>query len=743
MSVSRKNEGTICSGQTAVMRLLTQSNERPSTDMRSNTVRFSKGCQPMTHRRITAMTLTILIAIGTGATTCFASDTTPATTTDPAKQTNRVYHSIPADAFFVAYVRDVDEALTQPLLEPIFQEAPEAKPVFTALTDAFDGPLAVSISGTPIMPFLWRFAILTQTNLDDVTFSERLGTLATAWNASPLSVMGSLTYVAGEVDRILFAGPASFSVDVIHRDDLIIATTLVGFDQWLQTAPPEGLFANKAEWGRMNNGLSPAPAAFAYLDLRAIVPLTMMPLGNSLPKLYDALQLAYVQSAALIIGQTPPIVVAPDEKMAQASDSNKKSTKPNEKTDELLVEGKPVVRLALSVKNDAPGPWHLIASNPIMPTLTTAYPTDTTIFLHSSMSSGAGLMDDVLAFQKTIDTVLTDEYAQERADFKRDVGFDPHSDFLANLAGEWAFGGKLGEHGIEQPLFTARIADEDRFRAQLRSLRDYFKLQTTITTYRGVNIETAERNAGNFSFAMARKTLLISSEPQAVADAIDALIDKKNLSQSRDFVAAGKHISEPTAKFGYVDLRAVNELVRSAIPTPKTRDALTRAAAKGDLVMTVVPRNGAITADFYIGQELGTAATLAICDSMKEVQKQSARTVSMANMRGIVMSCIIYAADNKNQWPPSLDELVKTNFIAPQVLNSPYESQDAAASTEPFFLYRPVANPTAVKEPAKEVVLAESKIREGGACFAFMDGHVEYITGQQAERLLAMMKKVK
>lgn len=743
MSVSRRNEGTICSGQTAVMRLLTQSNERPSTDMRSNTVRFSKGCQPMTQKTNTITILTILIATGLGATSSIAGDASPSPAPDAVKQTNRVYHSIPADAFFVAYVRDVDEALTQPLLEPIFQEAPEAKPVITALTDAFDGSLAVSISGTPVMPFLWRFAILTQTNLDDATFSERLGTLATAWNSSPLGVMGSLTYVAGEVDRILFAGPASFSVDVIQRDDLVIATTLVGFDQWLQTAPPEGLFANKAEWGRMNDGLSPAPAAFAYLDLRAIVPLAMMPLGNSLPKLYDALQLANVQSAALIIGQTPPIVVTPDDKMAQATDANKKSTKPNEKTDELLVEGKPVVRLALSVKNDVPGPWHLIASNPITPTLTTAYPADTTLFLHSSMSSAAGLMDDVLAFQKTIDTVLTDEYAQERADFKRDVGFDPHSDFLANLAGEWAFGGKLGEHGIEQPLFTTRIADEDRFRAQLRSLRDYFKLQTTITTYRGVNIETAERNAGNFSFAMAKKTLLISSEPQAVADAIDALIDKKNLSQSRDFIAAGKHISEPTAKFGYVDLRAVNELVRSAIPTPKVRDSLTRAAAKGDLIMTVVPRNGAITADFYIGMELGTAATLAICDSLQEAQKQSARTVSMANMRGIVTSCIIYAHENKNQWPASLDVLVNDGSIVRNVLSDPYEKRDEAGKIETFYVYRPVTNPGSIKDPAKEIVLAESTLRDGGACFAFMDGHVEYITGQQAERLLAMMKKVK
>lgn len=687
--------------------------------------------------------LTILIATGLGATSSFAGEASPATASDPAKQINRVYHSVPVDAFFVAYVRDIDEALTQPLLQPIFQEAPEAKPVFTALTDAFDGPFAISISGTPIMPFLWRFAILTQTNLDDATFSERLGTLATAWNASPLSVMGSLTYVAGEVDRILFAGPASFSVDVIHRDDLIIATTLVGFDQWLQTAPPEGLFANKAEWGRMNDGLSLAPAAFAYLDLRAIVPLAMMPLGNSLPKLYDALQLANVQGAALIIGQTPPVVITPDEKIAQESNANKKPSKSKDKSEEPQTESKSVVRLALSVKNDVPGPWHLIAADPITPTLTTAYPADTTIFLHSSMSSAAGLMDDVLAFQKTIDTVITDEYAQERADFKRDVGFDPHSDFLANLSGEWAFGGKLGEHGIEQPLFTARIADEDRFRAQLRSLRDYFKLQTTITTYRGVNIETAERNAGNFSFAMAKKTLLISSEPQAVADAIDALLDKKNLSQSRDFVAASKHISEPTAKFGYVDLRAVNELVRSAIPTPKVRDSLTRAAAKGDLVTTVVPRNGAITADFYVDMELGTAATHAICDSLQEVQKQSARTVSMANMRGIVMSCIIYAHENKNQWPASLDVLVNDGSIVRDVLIDPYEKRDAAGTIETFYVYRPVTNPGSVKEPAKEVVLAESKIREGGACFAYMDGHVEYITGQQAERLLVMMKKAK
>lgn len=677
------------------------------------------------------------VAVAMFALTAQAADPPPANAAP-----NAVRESIPADAFFAFYLNDIDDALSLPMLDVIADSAPETRTLLEALTAVFDGSFALAITGPPVLPVLWRYTIVSESKLDTDALRMRLAALGAAWNNSPLSVIGAFSVLEGEVDTVCVAGQISVCLEVSRHEDLLILNNRTGYVNWRKTAPREGFLVNKPEWSRVTAGLSPDPPyAFAYLDLRAIVPLASLQLEQALPKLYEALQLSKVSNAALVLGRMPVREIPIDPKAGRSKErAAEETSKPREDVNSAQPRTSPVLRLALGVPTDVPGPWRFLAPEPVVPTLSAAFPPDTSLFVHNSMTSAAALMDDLFAIQAVIDQVLVDEFVEERADFKRDVGFDPRDDFLSNLVSEWAFGGRIGESGIEQPLLAVRIAEEDRFRAHLHALRSYFDLKTSITTYRGVNVETANRSAGPFSFAIANKTLLASTEPQAVADAVDALLDKKSLAQSRRYRGASRRTPEASSHFLYLNLADVASHVRPLLASPAARDYFTRSAEAGDLAFTIVGRSGVITADLSLDVDLGADAARVLREVMSGSRRQTARQVAMVNMRSIVMGCVIHAAENKHQWPESLELLVANNLIPGEILNNPYQP-GAANSGKSYYLYRRPADPGAVKDPSAEVVLAEPELRDGGVHFAFMDGHVEFVTGERARQWLARMKQ--
>jgi prepilin-type processing-associated H-X9-DG protein len=113
----------------------------------------------------------------------------------------------------------------------------------------------------------------------------------------------------------------------------------------------------------------------------------------------------------------------------------------------------------------------------------------------------------------------------------------------------------------------------------------------------------------------------------------------------------------------------------------------------------------------------------------------------MSNMKAIITACLIHANDNKSQWPTSLGDLLADSSITPQTLRAPYDEEQseitaANADNASSYLYR---DGTGLN--AEDVVLCERTLREGGANFAFADGHVEWVDGPRAQELFTQMRR--
>ena len=91
-----------------------------------------------------------------------------------------------------------------------------------------------------------------------------------------------------------------------------------------------------------------------------------------------------------------------------------------------------------------------------------------------------------------------------------------------------------------------------------------------------------------------------------------------------------------------------------------------------------------------------------------------------------------------------MEALIPTGLLgdhdgAMRFLSDPY-GRSEKAGREPFYLYRPVPDPKAVKDPAAVIVISEPGIYRGGAVFGYLDGHAEWIASPRADELLAAVR---
>ena len=123
--------------------------------------------------------------------------------------------------------------------------------------------------------------------------------------------------------------------------------------------------------------------------------------------------------------------------------------------------------------------------------------------------------------------------------------------------------------------------------------------------------------------------------------------------------------------------------------------------------------------------------------SLGASREQAKRLVSAANVKGIVVSCLIHANEHKGAWPDAVSQLVQNGSCALDQFDSPFRDQTIMLTVdnvdrESYYLYRPGTG----LDP-REVVVCERELRGGGANFAYADGHVEWVEGERAVQLLA------
>jgi len=114
--------------------------------------------------------------------------------------------------------------------------------------------------------------------------------------------------------------------------------------------------------------------------------------------------------------------------------------------------------------------------------------------------------------------------------------------------------------------------------------------------------------------------------------------------------------------------------------------------------------------------------------TLVQARRQAKRAVSASHISGILKAVYMYAAENKDQWPPDLSALKRhLGREWKKMLTNPLRPE-----LEVGYVYvRPAAKTTDVKDPAGTVVLYEAHEKWGeGINVGFADGHVSRMTDQ-------------
>jgi hypothetical protein len=122
-----------------------------------------------------------------------------------------------------------------------------------------------------------------------------------------------------------------------------------------------------------------------------------------------------------------------------------------------------------------------------------------------------------------------------------------------------------------------------------------------------------------------------------------------------------------------------------------------------------------------------------ILPAMAKAREQSLRMRSLSNLKQITMACIMYANEHKNEFPPDLETVQKTNELPAEVLRNP------RASDKPIgYIY---LQPKGNAAPAEQIVAYEAFDQPPSSVAAsFADGHAEIMDYPSFAKALAESK---
>lgn len=627
----------------------------------------------------------------------------------------------PAEAAVILYTHDLGDLLDHPLVAALAPKTATRGALRQQFSKVVEGPMMLAFGGAPLNPLTWRITAGGGTPLDGPALLTTLrDEIVPAVNASPAGGrFGGMTFFDDGATGTLTLPPIPLPLTVAARDGrLFIAANPAEVADRLGGAPLSASFMSSDEFKRLfpASAALPQPTrlnALTYVHTAVLTPMAASLMHEEIPGLFEvpdlfnALQLTKVESVAL------------------AAYENR-------------------LRLSVGVSSIERGPWRFIASPPARLSLAGLFPPETTLLAAGSMESGADAADDLAIFAGAIDGAMVDEYRAECAEWAAELGFDPHRDLLANFVQQWAAGATLGEDGFWHDfLFAVKVADPDKFQAHLETLRAAFKLETDVTLRRGIRIETARRQDGAFAFARANDCVFVAAEPQTIANVIDSFVTGRSLANVASFQAAGRLLDEELSRLVFIN---VSQMARSALAEgpiaenePGVEDMRSLAESSTAAALGVKAHDKAIVADLVLASSLGDKAADTLWSvavrSLSESTAAARRQSSMARMKGILTSCLIYTNDHKGQWPASLATLVEEGALRTEDLATPYGGDDEDA-TAIIYLYRDPGPMRQIVNPAQAAVLAESRIHNGGAVFGFADGHVEWIESPRAEALL-------
>ncbi|MBX3394523.1 MAG: hypothetical protein KF841_04060 [Phycisphaerae bacterium] len=375
-------------------------------------------------------------------------------------------------------------------------------------------------------------------------------------------------------------------------------------------------------------------------------------------------------------------------------------------------------------------------------------------------SSASRALAGVYELTDLFDKTIGQEYLEDLATFKATTGVDWDGEFLGQLVNELVFGVRV-DFTRKSPVGWAAVCplgNSAAFNRQLDQLVTQFELPVRIVERDGLRIHVGGA-AAPFAFASAKNHFVLADSPETLMDVAQCAAGRsaepanKSIRQRYAGIEASNHFAL------MLDLQM---LVKKAPFIPFTlgpRLGTLMSSGTASLALWSRDRMATLELVWDLGRprdleskeskDDATPLLIAMVEAGTEAviqsRQEALRIQSMYNLRGIGQAIQICAMDSNGEFPASLEDLLRLapNSITLSYFRNPYNEEGPESFDEltekSYIIYRPGLS---TKSPPDEVLLAERAIfnDNNGACFVFVDGHVEFIAEPRASELIELMK---
>jgi hypothetical protein len=266
------------------------------------------------------------------------------------------------------------------------------------------------------------------------------------------------------------------------------------------------------------------------------------------------------------------------------------------------------------------------------------------------------------------------------------------------------------------------------------------------------------------AWAFHDKYLVVGLYPQSVTHAIDHLTagpGAKSILDNPDFIRGRKLLPKNMSTIAYADTKAtMGMLYRLLLPLGTGGIAAARGEGielKPDMIPTydtfvrhfygdvggvssdddgflvtyhgpLPVEMGAVTVPFMVALQSSI-----LLPSLSRARELAKRQVSVANVRGILVACQLYAGDHDGDYPPDLDMLVGSEDLPKKMLHSPRDDGNGRS-----YIYVKGFTTSEPNLANKIVIYERPDIGNGeGSAVGFGDGRAEWV---ERDALRSMLK---
>lgn len=260
-----------------------------------------------------------------------------------------------------------------------------------------------------------------------------------------------------------------------------------------------------------------------------------------------------------------------------------------------------------------------------------------------------------------------------------------------------------------------------------------------------------------WGFANGRWVLGLTPQTVAVAlQQVDPATRGDSILDRSDFVAARVAFADTVQGAAYFDWKYLSRWIYPICNGLRTAGLSMAAGGAGEIDFVALPtlreylagvsnsvvfshndKDGVLLAQYgsaspfvLAGVALPIGVAVGIPSFMK-ARASATETVVLANLRDIGMACAMYAADNDDKFPDSLEQLIELGLVTPKQLQAPWAEDGAVSVTY-------VAGQAgAVAAPARSILAYVITPKREHAIALFPDAHVERLLLYRFKNLLA------